>query len=353
MLGITTVVVLAALGLASPANATATQTATLTGPSAAESFGATLSTSGDTVLVGAPRAYNSEGRAYIDTEGAGGWTRSKQLKALDAHKGAQFGHAVALEGTTAVVGAPYQKHVGAAYIFSETGPSTWTQTAELSAVDGAKYDGFGISVAISGSAVLIGAAAGAAYVFTDGAGGWTESAGLSVPGTNSFGYTVALDGTTAIVGAGEGEGAYVFTDGAGGWTESANLSCGEVCYVVSLALTGSTAVLGGFNGWSVVIYDNSASGWAEEGYLGAPVAGFGTSVAISGSNIVVGATDQKKHGNAYVYSDEQAGWVQTAAINAPKGNRYDTFGTAVAIAGSTAFVSQPGGRGLVDVYSLM
>ena len=266
VLGITTVVVLAALGLASPANATATQTATLTVPSAAESFGATLSTSGDTVLVGAPRAYNSEGRAYIDTEGAGGWTRSKQLKALDAHKGAQFGHAVALEGTTAVVGAPYQKHVGAAYIFSETGPSTWTQTAELSAVDGAKYDGFGISVAISGSAVLIGAAAGAAYVFTDGAGGWTESAGLSVPGTNSFGYTVALDYNGDCGRRRRRRRIRLHYGQADGLIRQP--SCGEVCYVVSLALTGSTAVLGGFNGWSVVIYDNSASGWAEEGYLG-------------------------------------------------------------------------------------
>ena len=80
------------------------------------------------------------------------------LTASDGVSGDEFGYSVALSGTTALVGAYYRNNgTGAAYVFSDAG-GTWTQQAELTASDGATGDGFGSSVALSGSTALVGAA---------------------------------------------------------------------------------------------------------------------------------------------------------------------------------------------------
>ena len=72
-----------------------------------------------------------------------------------------FGYSVALSGDTALVGA-YLDNVGAntdqglAYVFTRSG-TTWTQQGQLTASDGAAYDYFGESVALSGDTALVGA----------------------------------------------------------------------------------------------------------------------------------------------------------------------------------------------------
>jgi FG-GAP repeat len=100
------------------------------------------------------------------------------LTANDGARGANFGNQVALSGTTALVGAPgntigSNEAQGAAYVFTFNG-STWVQQQELTANDGAPFDYFGTSVALSGTTPLVGAYAktigsnpgqGAVYVF--------------------------------------------------------------------------------------------------------------------------------------------------------------------------------------------
>ena len=77
---------------------------------------------------------------------------------------------MAISGTSAVVGAPvFTKEAGQAYVFSDTA-SGWMQAAELKGSDTVAGDGFGGSVAISGTSAVAGAdghakAAGRAYVF--------------------------------------------------------------------------------------------------------------------------------------------------------------------------------------------
>jgi hypothetical protein len=107
------------------------------------------------------------------------WSQVSEPTSSDGAAGDGFGSSVAVWGATAVVGAPAHAvsgHAaqGAAYVFGLSG-STWSQTAELTSSDGAASDGFGSSVAVSGSTVVVGAAAhavaghagqGAAYVFT-------------------------------------------------------------------------------------------------------------------------------------------------------------------------------------------
>jgi hypothetical protein len=137
-----------------------------------------------------------------------------------------FGTRVAVSGATAVIGAPgntigNNSLQGAAYVFTCSGiPCTWTQQQELTASDGASRDEFGTRVAVSGNTVIIGnnSSQGAAYVFTCSGTPCTwkvrrwwpfrtrkqqQQVLTAADGArgDEFGYSVAVSGNTAIIGA--------------------------------------------------------------------------------------------------------------------------------------------------------
>jgi nucleoside-specific outer membrane channel protein Tsx len=93
-------------------------------------------------------------------------------------------------------------------VFTESATG-WKQVAELTGSDTVSGDGFGVSVAVSGAIVVIGASgysknAGRAYVFIEAATGWKQVAELKASDTVAeevFGSSVAVSGTTAITGA--------------------------------------------------------------------------------------------------------------------------------------------------------
>ena len=81
-----------------------------------------------------------------------------KLTAADGGPNDYFGTSVAISGDTAVVGVPYQDDysgTGAAYVFVRSG-GTWSQQAKLTASDGAAFDWFGCSVALSGDTAVVG-----------------------------------------------------------------------------------------------------------------------------------------------------------------------------------------------------
>src|SRR4029077_6530858 len=122
---------------------------------------------------------------------------------LTASDGAQynaFGYSVAISGSMAVVGAPWHNNYqGAVYVFVESG-GTWVQQAELTASDGKANDIFGLSVPVSGSTAGGGGpqhaggskeAQGAAYVFVESGGTWSQQAELTASDgaqSDTFGY---------------------------------------------------------------------------------------------------------------------------------------------------------------------
>jgi hypothetical protein len=201
-----------------------TQRAKLTAANAAANdlFGLSAAISGSTAVLGAPGKNSLTGAAYVYTGSGGSWTQQAKLTAADGFTGDYFGGSVALSGSTTVVGAPLKgTNDGAAYVFTASG-STWTQQAELTAADAAAGDEFGISAAISGSTAMIGAngkntGTGAAYVFTGSGATWPQQAELTAADAatgDEFGVSVAISGSTAVVGAnGKNTGtgaAYVF-----------------------------------------------------------------------------------------------------------------------------------------------
>ncbi|HQU16804.1 MAG TPA: GlyGly-CTERM sorting domain-containing protein [Gammaproteobacteria bacterium] len=197
-------------------------------------FSVALSSNGTTALIGADGANSNQGAAYVYTEPTSGWattsTYAAELTASNGVANDYFGHSVALSsnGATALIGAAHVNNQGAAYVYTEP-TSGWvsaTETAELTASNGAANDHFGNSVALasSGATALIGAVGvnslqGAAYVYTEPTSGtWANTSTYAVELTasngaanNFFGYSVALssDGTTGLIGA------YVVNSGSG------------------------------------------------------------------------------------------------------------------------------------------
>lgn len=211
---------------------------------AEDAFGSSVAITGDTAVVAAVLDdhidLNNPGSAYIYVRtgppGSEVWTEQAKLTASDANAGDSFGEKVSVSGDTVVVGAERAdlavgSNAGAAYVFVRAG-GVWTEQAKLTASDAATIDFFGISVAVSGDTALIGAyqddhaggiSAGSAYVFVRAGGVWTEQAKMTASDaaeSDNFGFSVALDGETAVVGAyrdddagSQSGSAYVFDPG--------------------------------------------------------------------------------------------------------------------------------------------
>jgi FG-GAP repeat len=187
-----------------------TPIATLQDPTGAvnSAFGWSTAISGSTVLVGAPSEDGQPGTSYIYTEGTAGWpaTPSASLPDPAATAGDEFGYSAAVSGGNVVIGG-YGK---VAYIYTEgTGGWPTTPTVTLNDPVSNTHDWFGESVAAAGSKILIGAPSHSAtgrsyaYVYAMGASGWPETPTAVLrhtTGTHLFGFSTALDATTAIVG---------------------------------------------------------------------------------------------------------------------------------------------------------
>ncbi|MGA8679070.1 MAG: FG-GAP repeat protein, partial [Acidimicrobiales bacterium] len=269
--------------------------------------------SATTAVVGAPFQANQAGRAYVFTMTATGWKQSAELEGSDSVVGDDFGTSVAMSDATIVVGAPYHANdaggafAGRVYVFTKTAIG-WKQTAELKGSDTVGGDGFGASVAMSGTTLMVGAPfqaneTGRVYVFTKTVAGWKQTAELTGSDTiatgDEFGYSIAISGTTAVVSApNHGAGrAYVFTRTATGWKHVAELK-------------GSDTVAGD---------------------------AFGDSVSISDATVVVGAPYYANQaGRAYVFTKTTAGWRQTAELTGSDTVAGDQFGWSVAMSGTIA-----------------
>jgi hypothetical protein len=169
--------------------------------------------SGRTIVVGAQNS------AYIYVKGSMGWptTPTATLPDPAATPNDQFGSAVAVSGTTAIISAPgYNSSAGAAYVYTKCAAG-WptTPTATLQNPEVTARDNFGNSVALSGKAIVVGAygtkPGGAAYIYAKDVTGWPTTptvtllaAAYMAPGTpagGSFGLAATVSRTTAIISA--------------------------------------------------------------------------------------------------------------------------------------------------------
>jgi hypothetical protein len=204
---------------------------------------------------------------------------------------------------------------------------TINEVAKLIASDGEASDYLGYSVAIDGDTAVVGvygdddlgSEAGAAYVFTrDSSGTWNQQQKLTASdgaADDRFGWSVGVDGDTIVVGRESWDffapppgAAYVFTrDSAGVWSEQQKLTA----------------------------FDGEAGDY------------FGDAVAVSLDTIVIGADGDDDMGSntgaAYVYVRDSAGdWNLQQKLTASIATDNDSFGNVVALDGDTAVIGTSG-----------
>ncbi|MGB2986860.1 MAG: FG-GAP repeat protein, partial [Phycisphaerae bacterium] len=216
--------------------------------------------------------------------------------------------------------------VGAMLSRSVAGTDPTEEQAELLASDGAAGDWFGYSVAIDGNTAVIGARedsnvfnwAGAAYVFRFDGSCWVEQAKLQASDphiASEFGWSVAISGDTIVVGVPAQDtlgAAYVFVEPAGGWNSVASPILEDAILLASDRAPGDS---------------------------------LGCSVAIAGDHVLVGAAwDDNPNGNGagavYYYQEPPGGWdsvpspiFETQKLLASDGATDDGFGISVAMSG--------------------
>ncbi len=290
-----------------------------------------------------------------------------------------FGRAVGISGDSAIVGACRDQvdddiRAGSASVFRR-GNNVWELEAELTAWDGMPNDFFGHSVAISGDWAVVGAfhhygtdfGSGAAYVYERRSTGWQPSKKLTAGdgGRNdAFGYSVAMSGDVAVIGAYRAGGkgaAYVFLRGSSGWTQAAKLTASDGRdgddFGRSVSVSGDRAIVGaihhGVNGvrsGAAYVYRRDGSRWIEEAKLLPAESGaddfFGFSVSISGDWAVIGASADDDQGTdagaAYVFQRSGSSWTQYEKLLPSSEASGDFFGRSVALSGISIVVGADG-----------
>ncbi len=267
-------------------------------------------------------------------------------------------------------------------LFALPAEADWIEVQKILASDGVADDNFGTAVAISGNWAIAttqfddtaAGETGSAYVYERTDTGWVQRQNL-VPSDaadfDRFGFSVAMDGRNALIGAyqhngnnlNNAGGVYSFRlDPATGlWSETGKLLPADPTalsqFGYSVDMDGGRAVIGarldnekGTRSGSAFVYEyNSMTGtWMERHQLtasdGMADDWFGASVAVDGNRIIVGATedasDNDDLGKAYIFqtNDGGASWSEIAKLTGSDQNPGDLFGNQVAIAGDLALV---------------
>lgn len=329
-------------------------------------FGYRVALSGSTLVVGAwletRNGQVDAGAAYVYEWNGATWQFAAKLPANAPAGGDLFGASVAIDVDTIVVGAPGDdakgSDSGAVHVFgrNQGGSNTWGHVVTLTASDGAASNSLGEAVAIDGDRFVVGATGndpigggqdrGAAYVFARNGATWAEETKLVASDAaigDYFGWSVAMNGDTAIVGAPEEENAgstdtgsaYVFVrdPSNGAWTEQTKLEpCGGQDldgFGESVAVVGDVAVVGSphadppnlVDPGMAYVFERAGTSWQLRARLTAidaqAGAGFGAFVAASPTTIAVdaalddrtGATDA---GAVYTFELVTAGTVVCA-----------------------------------------
>ncbi len=246
-----------------------------------------------------------------------------KLTAGDAETGDNFGWSVDIDGEYAIVGAYHDddngRNSGAVYFYEWDG-TAWGNEQKMTAHDGASYDEFGYSVAIHGELAIVGAhrdddngsSSGSAYIYLRNSTGWAYGQKISAGSADDrFGISVDIDGDYAVIGA-----AY----------DDDNASNAGAAYVYT---------------WNPTTFQ-----WEQQAKISA-VDGdiddlFATSVSLSGPSLLIGAHFDdplaSNSGSAYLFRRSGSVWTQEQKLQPAIGAADDYFGASVALSGDLAVI---------------
>lgn len=369
-------------------------------------FGASVSISGDTLVVGAhgessnqititngvtansSNDVNASGAVYVYKRSDDKWVQQAYIKASNANSNDAFGWSVALSGDLLAVGAyaessgqqtitngsgasadNSQTDSGAVYVF-ERSATQWAQTAYVKASNSDAGDYFGSSVSLEGDLLAVASFkeasnlttitngtgnastdnsvpdSGAVYLYRRVNKVWRQEAYLKSANADSgdqFGTSIALSGNTLVVGApGESSNQTTITNGVGVSADNSVVSSG-----------------------AVYVYQKSGANWQQQAYIkptnSQQAQYFGASVSVVGDTLAVGASGEAssysgeptkgsitfnhlspQSGAVYVYRRSGTSWVHDSYIKASNNGQGDFFGSSVSIAQNLLVVGAPG-----------
>ena len=299
-----------------------------TGP--IQGWSVAISGDGNTILVGGQGDNNYTGAVWAFTRSGDVWTQQgNKLVGTGALGTTAQGQSVSLsyDGNTAIVGAKNDNsNTGAAWIYKRSG-GAWSQAAKLvgSGAVGQSWQGISVGIAGDGNTAIVGgyldnSHIGAAWIFTQSGGVWSQQGSKLVSndytGMPQQGNSVSLsyDGNKALVGGWNDNSAvgcaWLFTRSAGVWTQSGskmkagdNVGIGKFGSALALSADGNTAIING-------PYDNSSNGaiWFFSTCTGAPpkaaITGASAEVICEGYVLTVADTSSVgKFVSSYLWSD--------------------------------------------------
>ncbi len=314
------------------------------------------------------------------------------IEAPDGVSGDIFGYNVKISGNYAIAGASQDDigsntDQGSAYVYKfENG--AWTFMQKLVANDGAAGDNFGGGLAIDSNNIIVGANnddvgenlnQGSAYVFKMEGGVWVQKQKLTGSNASSgdiFGGYAAIKKGVAVIAASlddigiatDAGSAYIFklNDSTGIWNETQKVYPNDGTsgdnFANSIFISGDkiiiSAIYDDVNGssrkGSAYIFTNQNNTWVQTAKIiandGASLDYFGTNVAIQGVFALVGAFGADgsygNQGACYLYKLETGVWVQKQKVFAADASANGFFGNSVGISNNYVIIGGHGGSGL-------
>ena len=310
----------------------------------ADHFGSKVAMSGDgnVIAIAAPDidvgGVVNCGAVYIYNRSGSTFLFKTKLTASDKAPDDNFGFSLKLNetGTVLIVGSPNNdasgiNNAGAAYIFKQTS-GTWSQVSKLIASDLASASYFGTAVAINaaGTVVFIGApgnnsngqvGSGTVYVFAANPN-WTQTYKLFAANTYAaaeFGGAISLNASGTVAAIAAPNQRVGMSDGSG----AVYIFTFTTTWTQTAEITAASAQPGGRFGASVSITDA------------------GTSVLIGAPNLDDLGYAITDVGRAYLFSKNGSTWNEEKQFVNPSPIFGDQYGNSVAInsTGDKIFVS--------------
>jgi hypothetical protein len=308
------------------------------------------------MMVTAPSANAGNGRLYAFAVSGSSYMTPTFLWPSDPNV-TTFGSGVALDRTGSTAVGRGTGGLGY-YSFTRTGPN-WFGGAGVSISDtgqmGVDNGTLAVGGLFGGNAALISSGADQILKPSD----YTPS-----PDNGYFGNPVAISGNTLLV-AGEpvdssgqnGHYGYIFVKSGSSWVQQAKLVPSDLAtnsspnFDFSVALDGSTAILATTQG--AYVFTQSGSTWTQAQKIPTPSSApnFGLAADLFGNMLVISGTElgQPIPGAVYVYAHANGTWVAGPVLST--GVNGDDFGYSVGVSQGTVAIGAPAGNGAVYLYS--
>ncbi len=351
-----------------------------------DQFGASVAISGDWAAVGAPGRDDRgsvSGAVYMFRKSTGRWRFSQKLLANDGMAGDAFS-SLSIYNNYLAIGATRARYngiaSGAVYIFKRM-DTAWVQARKIGPEPAVAGSLFGLSMSLRGDYMVVGSRHdreagvqyGAAYVFNQNGGDWTQQARLTASDRKVrqwFGHSVSLFDSLVFIGApydsnrnGEFAGAaYFFRRSGTRWNEVKKIVAENGLpddLAGDVALYGKHAVLGAPSSILVLrrgvahAFKENKNSWSQRqtisGSEGNDGDGFGSTIVVEAQVMLMGASQDTTNGigsgAAYLFLFEDSVWTEKHKLLASDGRRYEAFGVSCDLDGSTVIIGAPDAGG--------